>query len=295
MRARIVPAPAKINVILEVLGRRADGYHDLWSVLLLLDLCDMVAVAPRRRGIHLSVRPPILPEGPGNLAFRAAEAFFEAWGGAKGAGGAAITLRKRIPVGGGLGGGSSDAAAVLAALNAMAGRPLSRERLLELAAGLGSDVPFFFSAGAAVVTGRGEHVADIPALRPRWVVLAIVGGPVSTAWAYAQMAPGPRRSPDPTWQAAAAAGQTEALLGMAFNRLEEVVLPARPDLAALKVRLAGLGAAPVGLTGTGAALFGFAPGRGAARAWRDALKAEGSEAWICRTLPENPIRAVALA
>lgn len=295
MRARIVPAPAKINLILEVLGRRADGYHDLWSVLLLLDLCDTVAVAPRRRGIHLSVRPLIVPAGPGNLAFRAAEAFFQVSGGARGTGGAAVTLRKRIPVGGGLGGGSSDAAAVLAALNAMAGRPLTRERLLDLATGLGSDVPFFFSGGAALVTGRGEKVTDLPPPRPRWVVLARTGAPVSTAWAYAQIAPGPRRSPDPAWQAAAAAGQTEALLGMAFNRLEEVVFPARPDLAALKARLAELGAAPVGLTGTGAALFGFAPGRGVARAWSQALKEEGSEVWVCRTLPENPIRATALA
>ena len=101
MQARTVSAPAKINVILEVLGRRADGYHDLWSVLVLVDLCDTVTVAPRKRGILLTVRPPVVPAGPGNLAFRAAEAFFETWGRP---GGAAITLRKRIPVGGGLGG-----------------------------------------------------------------------------------------------------------------------------------------------------------------------------------------------
>ncbi|MBI3080319.1 MAG: 4-(cytidine 5'-diphospho)-2-C-methyl-D-erythritol kinase [candidate division NC10 bacterium] len=182
MQARTVSAPAKINVILEVLGRRADGYHDLWSVLVLVDLCDTVTVAPRKRGILLTVRPaprkrgilltvhpPVVPAGPGNLAFRAAEAFFETWGRP---GGAAITLRKRIPVGGGLGGGSSDAAAVLAALNAMTGRPLTRERLLDLAAGLGSDVPFFFSGGAALITGRGEQVADLPSPPPRWLVLA---------------------------------------------------------------------------------------------------------------------------
>lgn len=292
MQARTVPAPAKLNVILEVLGRRADGYHDLWSVLVLVDLCDTVTVASRRRGIRLTVGPPVVPAGPENLAFRAAETFFETWARP---GGAAITLRKRIPVGAGLGGGSSDAAAVLAALNAMAGRPLTRERLLDLAAGLGSDVPFFFSGGAALVTGRGEQVADLPPPHPRWLVLALAGGPVSTAWAYGQLAPGPLRSPDPAWRAAASAGQTEALLGMAFNRLEEVVLPARPDLAALKGRLETLGAAPVGLTGTGAALFGFAAGRTVARAWSQLLKAEGSEAWVCRTLPENPIRATAFA
>lgn len=291
MQARTVSAPAKINVILEVLGRRADGYHDLWSVLVLVDLCDTVTVAPRKRGILLTVRPPVVPAGPGNLAFRAAEAFFETWGRP---GGAAITLRKRIPVGGGLGGGSSDAAAVLAALNAMTGRPLTRERLLDLAAGLGSDVPFFFSGGAALITGRGEQVADLPPPPPRWLVLALAGEPVSTAWAYGQLPPGGRRLPDPTWTAAAAAGQTERLLGMAFNRTEEVVFKARPDLAALKAHLVALGAAPVGLTGTGAALFGFAPERGAARAWSVALKAEKGQAWACRTLRENPIRAAAL-
>ncbi|MGH7407095.1 MAG: 4-(cytidine 5'-diphospho)-2-C-methyl-D-erythritol kinase [Candidatus Methylomirabilales bacterium] len=291
MQARTVSAPAKINVILEVLGRRADGYHDLWSVLTLVDLCDTVTVAPRKRGILLAVRPPVVPAGPENLAFRAAEAYFGTWGRP---GGAAITLRKRIPVGGGLGGGSSDAAAVLAALNAMTGRPLTREQLLELAAGLGSDVPFFFSRGTALITGRGEQVADLPPPSPRWLVVALAGEPVSTAWAYGQLLSGKRRVPDPIWTAAAAAGHTEALLGMAFNRLEEVVFPVRPDLAALKPRLAALGAAPVGLTGTGAALFGFAPELAAARAWSAALKAEGGQAWVCRTLRENPIRAAAL-
>lgn len=291
MQVRTVSAPAKINVILEVLARRADGYHDLWSILVLVDLCDTVTVAPRKRGILLTVRPPVLPGGPGNLAFRAAEAFLETAGRP---GGAAITLRKRIPVGGGLGGGSSDAAAVLAALNAMTGRPLAREQLLEVAAGLGSDVPFFFSGGAALITGRGEQVVELPPPRPRWLVLAQAGGPVSTAWAYGQLPSADRRVPNPTWTAAAAAGQTERLLGMAFNRLEEVVFAARPDLAALKARLVGLGAAPVGLTGTGAALFGFAPERGAARAWSAALKAEKGQAWACRTLGENPIRAAAL-
>lgn len=292
MQARTVRAPAKLNVILEVLGRRADGYHELWSVLVLVDLCDTVTVASRRRGVRLTVRPPVVPAGPENLAFRAAETFLETWARP---GGAAITLRKRIPVGAGLGGGSSDAAAVLAALNAMAGRPLTRERLLELAAGVGSDVPFFFSGGAALVTGRGENVADLPPPRPRWLVLALTGGPVSTAWAYGQLRSGEKRIPDPAWTAAAAGGETEALLGMAFNRLEEVVFAGRPDLPALKGRLEALGAAPVGLTGTGAVLFGFAPGRTVARGWSQTLRAEGSEAWVCRTLPENPIRAVAFA
>lgn len=292
MQGRVVPAPAKLNVILEVLGRRSDGYHDLWSVLVLVDLCDTVTVASRRRGIHLTVRPPVVPAGPENLAFRAAETFFETWARP---GGAAITLRKRIPVGAGLGGGSSDAAAVLAALNGMAGRPLTRERLLDLAAGLGSDVPFFFSGGAGLVTGRGEQVADLPLPRPRWLILALTGGPVSTTWAYGRVPLGERRVPDPTWTAAASAGQTEVLLGMAFNRLEEVVFAARPDLAALKARLAELGASPVGLTGTGAAVFGFAPGPGAARAWSAILKREGKRAWACCTLPENPIRTVALS
>jgi len=288
MQARTVAAPAKINVILEVLGRRADGYHDLWSVLLLVDLCDTVTVAPRSRGIHLTVRPPLVPAGPGNLAFRAAEAFIKASGRPPGV---TITLRKRIPIGAGLGGGSSDAAAVLAALNAMTGLPLGREELLRLAAGLGSDVPFFFSGGTALLTGRGEHVADLPPPRPRWLVLALTGEPVLTAWAYGRLPSGTRRVPDPTWVAAAQAGQTERLLGMAFNRLEEVVFPARPDLAAMKARLGAFGAAPLGLTGTGAALFGFAPERTAARAWSKTLRTDGGQAWVCRTLHANPIRA----
>jgi 4-diphosphocytidyl-2-C-methyl-D-erythritol kinase len=165
-------APAKLNLTLEITGRRPDGYHAIVSVMQTLDLCDRVRVS-EAAGLELAVAGEaargVPGEGPGNLAFAAAQALAKA---ADDAGlGARIELEKRIPAGMGLGGGSADAAAVLRALNRLWGLGFSVERLCEVGARLGSDVPFCVVGGSALVTGVGERVEPLPDMAPMALTL----------------------------------------------------------------------------------------------------------------------------
>ena len=147
-------APAKLNLGLRILGRRPDGYHDIVSVLQTVDLCDRMVFTPAPPGetlVHCD--NPDVPDGPENLVYRAVEILRRATGAGHGV---RVDLNKRIPTGAGLGGGSSNAATALRALDRLWGLDLRPERLAALAAELGSDVPFFLTGGTAVVTGRGE-------------------------------------------------------------------------------------------------------------------------------------------
>jgi 4-diphosphocytidyl-2-C-methyl-D-erythritol kinase len=197
----IIQAPGKINLHLRVGDRRTDGYHDLESVFLCLDFGDTLWVETGERGsgkpacsigfaegTELSLAEALA--GGRNIITRAASLFRERTGFDKPV---RVTLKKRIPLGGGMGGGSSDAASALVALDALAGTNLSRKALREMAAALGSDVPFFLDGGAALVSGRGEFVrpVEVPGFTPGyadvpfWVVLVNPGFPSDTAEAYA--------------------------------------------------------------------------------------------------------------
>lgn len=169
-------APAKINLSLEILGKRTDGFHDLVSVMQEVTLCDELILSPAN---NLTLRVDV-DCGPTdqNLVFRAAELLQQSAGSTPGA---FIELRKRIPVGAGMGGGSSDAATALTALNRLWGTGHDCAALLPLAATLGSDVPFFLTGGTALVTGRGEHVSPLRFRGTSWYVLTNPGVFVSTA------------------------------------------------------------------------------------------------------------------
>ena len=180
-----IAAPAKINLNLRVLGRNdSTGYHDIETWMVPVTLADELRVELKKApGIALTCSDPELDNGSGNLAWQAAELFLRE---TKHAGGAAIELHKHVPHGAGLGGGSSDAAAVLKALNEQAGRPLDDAGLEKLGAQLGSDVPFFIRAQAAMARGRGEILE--PRLLPQPLDLLLIKPPfgVETAWAYRQ-------------------------------------------------------------------------------------------------------------
>lgn len=180
-----IAAPAKINLNLRVLGRNeATDYHDIETWMVPVTLADELRVELREApGIALSCSDPELDNGSGNLAWKAADLFLRE---TEHTGGAAIELHKQIPHGAGLGGGSSDAAAVLKALNEQAGLPLDDAGLEKVAAELGSDVPFFIRAQAAMATGRGEILE--PRLLPQSLDLLLIKPPfgVETAWAYRQ-------------------------------------------------------------------------------------------------------------
>ncbi len=187
-------APAKINLSLRILGKRPDGYHELETLMVPIRLADEVEVTlvPGHE-VSVACNDPEIPTGRENLCVKAVEAFREETGIAHGI---AISLMKRIPHGAGLGGGSSDAAAVLNALNELFDQPLVPEELLMLAASLGSDVPFFLHGGAAWCRGRGEILEDAPPVPDRTLLLIKPPFPVPTAWAYGRYA-ALMESPDP--------------------------------------------------------------------------------------------------
>jgi 4-diphosphocytidyl-2-C-methyl-D-erythritol kinase len=287
MNEVVIPSPAKINLFLEIIGRRPDGYHDIASLMQLVDLCDEVRLLRRRAGIRLEVRGAELPIGRGNLAYRAAALLLETAGVS---GGVEIHLKKRIPVAGGLGGGSSNAAAVLVGLSRLYDLAWSREALRKLGEGLGSDVPFFLGDGLALATGRGEILTPLPPWPPQWLVLANPGVPISTAWAYREAS-----SKLTEWQARvsipsfAPDGRPGWPPVWAFNRLEAVVLPHRPEIGALKDLLREAGAAPVLMSGSGASVFAVVPDEASARQLAAKVEQRGAFAAAVTTLPTNPM------
>jgi len=251
--------PAKLNLFLEVLGRRPDGFHEIESVLVPLPtLHDTLTVTPADPGtMEIAVEAPPwwkVPPGEQNLAVRAARMVLAECRSDRGF---RLRLRKRIPTGSGLGGGSSDAAAALTLVNALLGDPVPRRRLLEIGAGLGSDVPFFLHGGAAIARGRGESL-EIARVGPtiRFLV-AYPGVPASTAEVYGKCRPaeaGRARSPREVLDALAK-GDGRALAAAAFNRLAAPSREVCPAVADAMMRLEALGLGPPRVTGSGSACF----------------------------------------
>jgi 4-diphosphocytidyl-2-C-methyl-D-erythritol kinase len=280
-------SPAKINLFLEVIARRPDGYHEIESVMQLVDLCDQVHLARKPRGIQMSVVGAQLPSGRGNLAYKAAALLMES-GGLRG--GVHIRLEKRIPVAGGLGGGSSNAAAVLAGLNRLYDLGHSLESLQNFGASLGSDVPFFLSDGLALATGRGEQVTPLEPWPPFWLVMVNSGEPISTAWAYREAS-----SKLTEWQPRSSITPFIARNRLpwppcwAFNRLEAVVLPHRVKVRALKALLDEGGGAPVLMSGSGGTVFAVVPDAQTGETLVARAQATGAFAVVVRTLAKNPI------
>ncbi len=230
MKALRILAHAKVNLTLEVLRRREDGFHEIRSLMVPLALADRLTLTPDRRKLSIEVPGDPSLEGEHNLAFRAAESFREHFGLA----GLAIRLEKRIPVAAGLGGGSSDAAAVLCGLAELRG--IDPGRLPPLAEALGSDVPFFLKEQPARVAGRGERLEPAPRLPALWLMLVKPDFGISAADAYRVWRA--RQSTDPmqfrtrqtTWEAARTASQVGKLLR---NDLQPGCLGLQPALADL--------------------------------------------------------------
>jgi 4-diphosphocytidyl-2-C-methyl-D-erythritol kinase len=174
-------APAKINLLFKILRRREDGFHEIETLMAPISLGDELTIEPDESGFAFSADDPSLPAGEDNLVVRAARRFF---GDVKEEPRVRITLQKRIPHGAGLGGGSSDAASTLLGLNKLYGGRLTPSRLTNLAAGIGSDVPFFLAQGAAWCRGRGETVEPVAGVPGMPLLLLKPEFGVSTPWAY---------------------------------------------------------------------------------------------------------------
>jgi len=185
---RTLKSPCKINLLLNILGKRPDGFHELETVMHPVNLCDELSFSIAGQSIELTCSDSSLPTDSRNLVHRAASAFLEASGIKDGL---RIHLDKNIPLAAGLGGGSGNAATTLLGLNELFGAPLAIERLHSVAASLGSDVPFFLQSRPALATGRGEQIAPLdffPALRGTVGVLIHPGFGISTAWSYQNLA-----------------------------------------------------------------------------------------------------------
>lgn len=275
-----VLAPAKINLNLRILGRdAATGYHSLETWMAPLTLADDLRIERTGNpGISLVCSDPELDSASGNLAWQAADLFLRE---TASLGGVHLELHKHIPHGAGLGGGSSDAAAVLKALNELAGRPLDDSALARLAAQLGSDVPFFLRAGPAIARGRGELLQPLPLAHPLDLLLIKPPLAVETAWAYRQW------DSDVTVPARWTAPQLHGDLEI-FNDLERPVFAKYIILAALKEWLLGHSlVAAAAMTGSGSCLFAILRDpRGAEQLAAEAKAEFGDTCWtcVCRTI-----------
>ncbi|HHU75573.1 MAG TPA: 4-(cytidine 5'-diphospho)-2-C-methyl-D-erythritol kinase [Firmicutes bacterium] len=270
-------SPAKINLTLEVLGRRPDGFHELETIMQELRLADELYLDDLPGGkIELECDHPLLPVDGGNLAYRAAACFQEKYAPGKGV---RITLKKRIPLAAGLGGGSSNAAAVLKGLRTVWGVPLEEKQLMEMAATLGSDVSFFLRGGTALATGRGEKINPLPPF-PRVKVLLVSpanfflsAGEVYGALDLHKLV---RKNKTGDFIRLLERGKPinlfSALPDLLTNDLEQAVFPLAQNVLLLKNKLRDLGFTAL-LSGSGPTVFALSPGVGRFReAGRDLAK-----------------------
>lgn len=267
-------SPAKINLMLAITGRRADGFHELVSVVAPLAWGDTLTVEATEGGVAgsdaLTCDDPAVPRDGSNLILKAAQAFRDAagWSGA-----AMFTLTKRIPMGAGLGGGSSNAAVALRALNQLTGGRLSAERLAEVAAGIGSDCVLFLRDGPVVMRGRGERVESLPEpaaarLRGRSVLVFKPAFGISTAWAYGQLAAAAPASYLPAteaearltrWRERSATDEAGAFDELLFNNMEPAAFGKFPALPLLLERLQREFGLKPRMSGSGSACFALLP------------------------------------
>ena len=255
-RARL-RALAKVNLALYVLGRRGDGYHEIWTLMQTISLADELSFASAKDGrVELVVSGRAVPTGVDNLVVRAAELLRDRYSVPAGV---RIHLKKVIPVGAGLGGGSSDAAATLVGLNEFWGLGLAQEELLDLAAEIGSDVPFFIVGGAAVCRGRGEVVEPLEVKETLWYVVVAPRQGIPTVSAYTQLRASSSLTNAPLdakkIKESVSLGVAEEVRRWCRNDLEAVALQLSSDCARARDAMLSAGLPQARVSGSGSALF----------------------------------------
>lgn len=253
-------SPAKVNLVLKVLGKRPDGFHDIFSVMAPVSLCDTLLVsvsahngADGSSAVTVTTNNPSIPDGPANLAYKAAELILKEAGVNRVV---TVHITKRIPAGAGLGGGSSNAAAVLMAINDSLGGPLGDEALRSIAATLGSDVPFFLLKKPALAKGRGEILEPLE-LGKLFFVLINPGFEVSARFAYDNLLLTKSGENNTLMYSQFPDYAPKDIVKMLVNDLERAVIKAHPEIKALKDRLTGAGALGVLMSGSGPTVFGL--------------------------------------
>jgi len=282
-------SPGKVNLLLNVLGRRDDGFHELETLLLPIAVADELSVSRQDQGVALTCSHPELPTDSRNLVHRAATVFLERAGLSEGV---SIRLEKRLPLESGLGGGSSNAAATLLLLNEMFDDALDRVTLAELATGLGSDVPFFLQPGPALATGRGERICGLEpfeCLGGAFLFLVHPGFGVSTPWAYKQLMAFPdalNGKPGRAEQLVATlqAGDLVQAGALFYNALEGPVHTKYPLLFLFREFLLKLDPVGVLMSGSGSTTFSLWPTEAAARGAEVSFRQEfGDNCWTAIT------------
>jgi len=278
-------SPCKVNLILNILGRRADGFHELETVMQPVNLCDELTFERAGTGLQLTCSHRELPCDSKNLVHRAATSFFAA---AKISDGVKIHLQKNLPLAGGIGGGSANAAVTFSALNELFGSPLPLAKLHELAAALGSDVPFFLYDQPALATGRGEKVQTLenfPALRGKAFFLVHPGFGISTPWSYQNLARfsealNGKAGRAEKLVAALRSNDWPAVADGFYNSLEAPAFDKFPVLQLYKEFLRENGALVSLMSGSGSTTFAIAENLAAADALAEKFKAQfGDQGW----------------
>lgn len=247
-------APAKINLSLDVLGRRSDGYHEVRMVMASIDLADRIECSELpddRIVLHSSV--PYVPEDERNFAFQAARLVKQKFGIRRGL---QLIIRKRIPVAAGLAGGSSDAAAAIRAVDRLWHLGMSYDAMLDLARQIGSDVAFCIKGGTALASGRGEKVSPLPPLPPCWVVLVKPAVSVATGQIYKEWDNRPAVHPDVDAMVRAIENQDfDAICSLLGNTLEPVTMEKVEEIAKIKAHMRQIGAEGILMSGSGPTVF----------------------------------------
>ena len=253
MNALVIPSPAKINLFLKVLKRRPDGYHEIVSLMSPVSLFDTVVMAFDQPTTSVECPHPMVPPGEGNLAFRAASLFFKA---ASIDRGVAVFINKRVPVAAGLGGGSSNAAAVLLGLNQHYGSPLDDEQLKAIAMKVGTDVPFFLLRTAAFVRGIGDRLEAYEGLPRMPVVLVCPPYEVSTAWVYKNLNLALTNC-EKSIKNHHFQEDFSKVIDLLCNDLEQVTACKFPEIKTIERALLDLGAETALMSGSGPSVFGL--------------------------------------
>ena len=277
-------APAKVNLYLRVIGKRRDGYHLIDSLMVPVDLYDEIEITkPRgvKKSLTVSCDDPRVPEGRKNLAHKAAALLLHHAGVAHPV---HVHIRKKIPVGAGLGGGSSDAAATMLGLNRLLGLGVSKKSMLQLALQLGADVPFFVHGRPAIAGGIGERLKLLTSLPKLWIVILYPGFSVSTKWVYQNLKFKLTKVIENTKLSLNLDDYGE-LARLLVNDLERVTIRRYPRIAHLKERLLQEGAIGALMSGSGSSVFGiFAAEKQAKKAFRCLQPEVQVQAYLVRLL-----------
>jgi 4-diphosphocytidyl-2-C-methyl-D-erythritol kinase len=279
------PSPCKVNLLLNILGKRADGFHELETVMQPVNFCDELSFERGGNGIQLSCSDKRLPVNSKNLVFRAAENFLSA---AKISDGVKIHLEKKIPLAAGLGGGSGNAATTLLGMNEIFGSPLPIKALADIAESLGSDIPFFLQDKPALATGRGEKIQPLenfPALNGKAFLLIHPGFGISTPWAYQNLARFPEALNGKAGRATDLISKLQtndwpAIADGFYNSLEAPALEKFPILGLFQEFLRANGALAALMSGSGSTTFAICENVSSAGSLAEKFKSKfGENGW----------------